>query len=100
MIKKEDIIKSFTEEQARVYNTMMGNLDHLKSEWMLCRRMYSDFAKVVNAKDVGPEVRLLLRNFTDYWNRRRLVLERTLERIGENDVLVKWRDEANGETTK
>lgn len=53
--------------------------------------MYDDAAAVINAEKIGPEVRLLLRNVSDYWNRRRLALERTMERVGMNEYLVKWR---------
>lgn len=53
--------------------------------------MYDDAASVINDSKIGPEVRLLLRNVSDYWNRRRLALERTMERVGMNDLLVKWR---------
>ena len=53
--------------------------------------MYDDAAVVVKEPNIGPEVRILLRNVTDYWNRRRLALERTMERVGMNNLLVKWR---------
>ncbi len=69
----------------------MGDTAKLEAEWKLCRKMYDDAAVVINDQKIGPEVRLLLRNVSDYWNRRRLALERTMERVGMNDLLVKWR---------
>ncbi len=72
---------------------MFGDTTKLEVEWKLCRRMYDDAAGVINDSKIGPEVRLLLRNVSDYWNRRRLALERTMERVGMNDLLVKWRED-------
>jgi hypothetical protein len=69
----------------------LGDTAKLEAEWKLCRRVYDDAVAVINAPNIGPEVRILLRNVSDYWNRRRLALERTMERVGMNDLLVKWR---------
>ena len=89
--KIEAIKKSFSDEQKKVYDLLMGDMSKLEAEWKMCRKVYNDAMKVINDKDIGPEVRLLLRTVSDYWNRRRLALERTLERVGMNDQLVKWR---------
>ena len=92
--KLKNIKKSFTEEQATLYNTLLGDTEKLKREWFLCRRMYDSAMKIINAKETGYEVRLLLRPASsDYWNRRRLALERTMEMVGMNDLLVAWRKE-------
>lgn len=80
-------------EQNQVWQLLLGDTKKLESEWKSCRKVYDDAAKVINDQNIGPEVRLLLRNVSDYWNRRRLALERTLERVGMNDLLVKWRDD-------
>jgi hypothetical protein len=90
--KIEAIKKSFSDDQKRIYEILLGDISKLDAEWKLCRRMYDDAVKVINEDNIGPEVRLLLRNVSDYWNRRRLVLERTMERVGMNDLLVKWRN--------
>lgn len=90
--KIEAIKKSFSDDQKRIYEILLGDTSKLEAEWKLCRRMYDDAAKVINEDKIGPEVRLLLRNVSDYWNRRRLALERTMERVGMNDLLVKWRN--------
>lgn len=90
--KIEAIKKSFSDDQKRIYEILLGDTSKLDAEWKLCRRMYDDAVKVINEDNIGPEVRLLLRNVSDYWNRRRLVLERTMERVGMNDLLVKWRN--------
>lgn len=89
--KIEAIKKSFSDQQARIWQILLGDTAKLEAEWKLCRRMYDDAAAVINEPKIGPEVRLLLRNVSDYWNRRRLALERTMERVGMNDLLVKWR---------
>lgn len=90
--KIEAIKKSFSDDQKRIYEILLGDTSKLEAEWKLCRRMYDDAVKVINEDNIGPEVRVLLRNVSDYWNRRRLVLERTMERVGMNDLLVKWRN--------
>lgn len=90
--KIEAIKKSFSDDQKRIYEILLGDTSKLEAEWKLCRRMYDDAVKIINEDNIGPEVRLLLRNVSDYWNRRRLVLERTMERVGMNDLLVKWRN--------
>ena len=93
--KIEKIKASFTDEQMALYKVLLGDTDKLRKEWMLCHDMYRKAAAVLKAKETGPEVRLLLRPAsTDYWNRRRLILERTLEQVGMNDLLVTWRKEA------
>lgn len=89
--KIEAIKKSFSDQQARIWQILLGDTAKLEAEWKLCRRRYDDAASVINDPKIGPEVRLLLRNVSDYWNRRRLALERTMERVGMNDLLVKWR---------
>lgn len=92
--KIEKIKASFTDEQHDLYNVMVGDKEKLKTEWMLCRRMYDQASTVIKAKETGPEVRLLLMKVsTDYWSRRRLALERTMEEVGMNDDLVSWRKE-------
>lgn len=96
--KLQSIMKSFTPEQRAIYDEMLSDTVKLKAEWFLCNRMYAKAAKVVNDKDTGPDVRIVLRNATtDYWSRRRLALERMLECTGNNDMLVGWRNELNGQ---
>lgn len=90
--KIEKIKQSFTDEQEALYNTLLGDVEKLHAEWTLCRRMYDSAKKVITAKETGPEVRLLLMKCsTDYWNRRRLALERTMEEVGMNSYLEAWR---------
>lgn len=96
MKKLEKIKASFTDEQENLYNVLLGDPEKLKAEWFLCRRMYDSAAEIIKPKETGIEVRLLLREAsTEYWNRRRLALERTMEAVGMNDLLVKWRKEAD-----
>ena len=99
MKKIEKIKSSFTDEQYALYNVLLGDREKLKAEWMLCRRMYDQAAAVIKAKETGPEVRLLLmKASTDYWSRRRLALERTLEEVGMNEDLTAWRKEADAKS--
>lgn len=92
--KLNSIRRSFTDEQQAVYDVLTSDTDKLHQEWLLCRNMYASAYKVVNARETGPEVRIVLRAAsTDYWSRRRLALERMLEMIGMNDLLVTWRRE-------
>ena len=92
--KIAQIRKCFTKEQEELYRVLLGDTDKLKAEWMLCRRMYDSAYRVVSDRKVGPEVRALLRKAsTDYWSRRRLALERSLEECGMNDILAAWRKE-------
>jgi hypothetical protein len=94
MKKIEKIKASFTDEQHNLYNILLGDKEKLKAEWMLCRRMYDQASAIIKAKETGPEVRLLLmKASTDYWSRRRLALERTLEEVGMNEDLAAWRKE-------
>lgn len=94
--KIEKIKESFTDEQRELYNVLLGDTEKLHREWKLCHDMYRKAIAVVKAKETGPEVRLLLRPAsTDYWSRRRLALERTLEQVGMNGLLIEWRREAS-----
>ena len=99
MQKIEKIKASFTDEQYNLYNVLLGDKDKLKAEWMLCRRMYDQAAAIIMAKETGIEVRMLLmKASTDYWSRRRLALERTMEEVGMNADLVEWRKEADAKS--
>jgi hypothetical protein len=99
MKKIEKIKASFTDEQNNLYNILLGDKEKLKAEWMLCRRMYDQAAAVIKAKETGIEVMMLLmKASTDYWNRRRLALERTLEEVGMNEDLAAWRKEADAKS--
>lgn len=92
--KISQVRKCFTKEQEELYRVLLGDVDKLKAEWMLCRRMYDSAKAVVSDRKIGPEVRFLLRAAsTDYWSRRRLALERTMEAVGMNDILAGWRKE-------
>lgn len=92
--KIAQVKKCFTKEQEDLYKVLLGDVDKLKAEWTLCRRMYDSAKPVVSDRKIGPEVRFLLRAAsTDYWSRRRLALERTMEEVGMNDILAGWRKE-------
>lgn len=94
LAKIEAVKKSFTPEQSEIFNILIGDTEKLHQEWLLCSNVYARCSAVINSPTTGPEVRLVLRKAsTDYWSRRRLDLERTMEELGMNDTLAKWRKE-------
>lgn len=99
MKKLEKIKASFTDEQWGLYNVLLGDPEKLKAEWFLCRRMYDSALSVIKSKSTGIEVSMVLRAAsTEYWNRRRLALERMMEELGMNDLLVGWRKESDAKS--
>jgi hypothetical protein len=76
---REKIIKSFTDEQKKVYENLVGDKARLHNEFKLCRQFYGDVIDIISKKECGQQVRLLLRNVSDYWQRRMTILERSLE---------------------
>lgn len=93
MAQIDDIVRSFTDEQKKIYDVMLGDENKLRADWMGCRAQYSKAMEVIGAKDTGPEIRLFLRNISDYWDRRRKAMERLLERAGKADLITKWKEE-------
>ena len=53
----DDIIKSFTPEQKKLYDTMMADEKKLLADWTGSRNMYNEAMKVINDKEIGPRVR-------------------------------------------
>lgn len=78
---REKIIASFTDEQKKVYENLVGDKARLRSEFKLCRQFYGDVIDVISKKECGPQVRLFLRNVSDYWQRRMTIMERSLEAL-------------------
>ena len=76
---REKLIASFTDEQKKVYENLVGDKKRLANEFKLCRQFYGDAIDVINKKECGPQVRLFLRNVSDYWQRRMTIMERSLE---------------------
>lgn len=76
---REKLIASFTDEQKKVYENLVGDKKRLVNEFKLCRQFYGDVIDVINKKECGPQVRLFLRNVSDYWQRRMTIMERSLE---------------------
>lgn len=76
---REKLIASFTDEQKKVYENLVGDKKRLANEFKLCRQFYGDVIDVINKKECGPQVRLFLRNVSDYWQRRMTIMERSLE---------------------
>ena len=76
---REKLIASFTDEQKKVYENLVGDTKRLANEFKLCRQFYGDVIDAINRKECGPQVRLFLRNVSDYWQRRMTIMERSLE---------------------
>jgi len=84
------IIKSFTPEQKKVYDTMMADEKKLLADWNGCRTMYNEALAVVNAPDIGPKVRIYLQGITRYWSGRKQLMESLLKSMGKEELLEKW----------
>jgi hypothetical protein len=89
-----DIIKSFTPEQQKLYDTMMADEPKLYADWTGSRRMYNDAMKVLNDKDIGPRVRLFLKGISSYWSGRKKLMETLLISMGKEELLNKWIEDA------
>ena len=90
----ESIIKSFTPEQKKVYDSMMADEKKLFADWAGCRNMYNDAMKVINDKDIGPRVRLYLQGISAYWSGRKKLMETLLVTMGKEELLNKWIEDA------
>ena len=86
----EAIIKSFTPEQKKVYDTMMADEKKLFADWTGCRNMYGEVMKVINSPDIGPKIRLYLQGISSYWSGRKKLMETLLVAMGKEELLNKW----------
>lgn len=84
------IIKSFTPEQQKLYDSMMADEKKLLADWMGCRNMYNEAMKVINDKEIGPRVRLYLKGISSYWSGRKKLMETLLISMGKEELLNKW----------
>jgi len=89
-----DIIKSFTPEQKKVYDSMMADENKLFADWAGCRKMYSEAMAVINDKEIGPKVRLFLNGVARYWSGRKHLMETLLISMGKEELLNKWIEDA------
>ena len=90
----DDIIKSFTPEQKKLYDTMMADEKKLLSDWTGSRNMYNEAMKVINDKEIGPRVRLYLKGISSYWSGRKKLMETLLVSMGKEELLNKWIEDA------
>lgn len=86
----EAIIKSFTPEQQKLYDSMLADEKKLLADWMGCRNMYNEAMKVINDKEIGPRVRLYLKGISSYWSGRKKLMETLLISMGKEELLNKW----------
>jgi hypothetical protein len=86
----EAIIKSFTPEQQKLYDSMMADEKKLLADWIGCRNMYNEAMKVINDKEIGPRVRLYLKGISSYWSGRKKLMETLLISMGKEELLNKW----------
>jgi len=89
-----DIIKSFTPEQKKVYDAMMADENKLFADWSGCRKMYSEAMAVINDKEIGPKIRLFLNGIAHYWSGRKNLMEKLLVSMGKEELLEKWIEDA------
>ena len=90
----DDIIKSFTPEQKKLYDTMMADEKKLLADWTGSRNMYNEAMKVINDKEIGPRVRLYLKGISSYWSGRKKLMETLLVSMGNEELLTKWIEDA------
>lgn len=90
----DDIIKSFTPEQKKLYDTMMADEKKLLADWTGSRNMYNEAMKVINDKEIGPRVRLYLKGISAYWSGRKKLMETLLVSMGKEELLTKWIEDA------
>lgn len=90
----DDIIKSFTPEQEKLYDTMMADEKKLLADWTGSRNMYNEAMKVINDKEIGPRVRLYLKGISSYWSGRKKLMETLLVSMGKEELLTKWIEDA------
>jgi hypothetical protein len=86
----EAIIKSFTPEQQKLYDSMMADEKKLLADWIGSRNMYNEAMKVINDKEIGPRVRLYLKGISSYWSGRKKLMETLLISMGKEELLNKW----------
>lgn len=86
----EAIIKSFTPEQQKLYDSIMADEKKLLADWMGCRNMYNESMKVINDKEIGPRIRLYLKGISAYWSGRKKLMETLLISMGKEELLNKW----------
>ena len=93
---RDDIIRSFTEEQKRIYDNVLGDLEGIHKGWLMCRKFYDDAQKVINDKTTGPEVRLFLMNTVlKFWMGRMKGIETLLNFAGHPELVPEWKKEFN-----
>ena len=83
----------------KLYDNLFGDEIRLKKELEMCRIMYDDAIKIINNKTTGEKMRLFLRSISDYWNRRRLCLERSISITLGVNKLKELKDTANAKKT-
>ena len=88
--KPEDIIRSFTDEQKKLYDTMMADEKKLFADWNGCREMHANAMKVLNDKTIGPQVRLFLMGIAKYWSGRKRLMEEMVRSLGKPELVNKW----------
>jgi hypothetical protein len=90
MFEVDAIIKSFTPEQQKLYDTMMADEKKLFADWNGSRNMYNEAMAVLNDKEIGPRVRLFLMGISTYWSGRKKLMESLLISMGKEELLNKW----------
>jgi len=96
--KPEDIIRSLTDEQKKLYDTMMADEKKLFADWNGCKVMHTNAMKVLNDKNIGPQVRLFLMAIAKYWSGRKRLMEDMIRSLGKKNLIDKWVSDGGEET--
>ena len=96
--KPEDIIRSLTAEQKKLYDTMMADEKKLFADWNGCKEMHANAMKVLNDKNIGPQVRLFLMAIAKYWSGRKRLMEDMVRSLGKKNLIDTWYNNGRTET--
>lgn len=88
----KDTITVMPKEMRDTYNEFFGNKERLEGEWNLCCDQYDVAKKQSLTKEATFDARMMVRKVSNYWNNRKLALERVLEKR-ELDEFKKKRNE-------
>lgn len=74
----KQIVNKLPADARAIYDGFYGDLAKLKNEWLLCNSQYTQAISFVQNKQIDYNTRIIMRNVSDYWIRRRQALERVL----------------------
>ena len=69
---------------------MMADEKKLFADWNGCKEMHANAMKVLNDKNIGPQVRLFLMAIAKYWSGRKRLMEDMVRSLGKKNLIDKW----------